>query len=161
VSDALGMRVRSAPVDYYMTLATVLPLLYVAIVLEGRFAWMPRASDLPDAEQDPVATRMWDLSLAWDQAMTRLLVYVGLPLTEVGLLVGIERGRRIDTVDDAVQVVGIAALLVLIVPPIWAQILPFVPERARWGATTYGYSILVLAFIGLVVFNLAGWFGTG
>jgi hypothetical protein len=73
-----------------MTLATVLPLLYVAIVLEGRFGWLPRSADTPQARYDLESTKMRGISLATDQAMARLLVFVGLPLTEVGLLVGIE-----------------------------------------------------------------------
>lgn len=147
-------------VDYYMTLATVLPLLYVAIVLEGRMKWLPRAADQHDAEPDPTTTKLWDIQTRWDQTIVVLLVFVGLPLTEVGLLVGIERGERIAVVDDAIQVCGLAALLVLIVPPFWSQVMQFVPARRRFHVTTFAYTLLVLAFLSLVIFDFAGWFGT-
>lgn len=143
-----------------MALATVLPILYVAIVLEGRMKWLPRAVDQHDAEPDPTSTKLWDQQARWDHAVVVLLVFVGLPLTEVGLLVGIEQENRLAVVDAGVRLCGLAALLVLIVPPFWSQVMQFVPTRRRFHVTTYAYTVLWLAFVALVVLDFAGWFGT-
>lgn len=129
--------------DYYTTLATVIPLLYVALALEGRLK-----TPIKDEHGDPFGTV--------SRAFARLSVLVVLPLLEVGLLVGIERSERLAVVDGNAPPALILVGLVLVCPPIWEQISEFVPEQ-RHDVVRRSLEGLVVGCYAASV--LTGWLG--
>ena len=73
------VRTATAPAAYYMTLATVLPLLFVAMVLEGRSGSIPGVSDSASSSAGERSVRRLDFVLGINQAIVRIFVLLGLP----------------------------------------------------------------------------------
>jgi len=109
--------------DYYVTLAQVVPLIYVALALEGRLRG-------PIREGDPE----WDHPfVTMSRALGRAYALLGLPAVEAGVLVGVANDERYAGLDANIPAVLFIAGLLLVVLPSGSKLSP---SSRRVGAST-------------------------
>lgn len=137
--------------DYYVTLAQVVPLIYVALAVEGRLRG-PIRDDDPEWNHPFFTTaRVWG----------RATVLVGLPAIEAGVLIGIANGERYAALDSNIPAILFIAGLVLVCPPIWEQIEPFVPKARRKYVMVSLEALVAASVLALVGFGAFGIFPFG